>query len=206
MLLPDEPLQPVKVPASLVERPARHRDLVRHLSAIASLRRAGCRADPAFTDDEGRPLPEDRARALRERIEPEICALAPGRSAHARRTVAELRAAHLDDEGQVKLLLDAVYRAHAHGVPPEEAADAFLDTFERWLTPAGIAKVDLVFDRVDLDRAPGSLGLLLLATTRLTRAHFARREAFLERLAGWLLGRSGRTAEDVEAMLQGLRE
>lgn len=206
MLLPSAPVQLVTMPTSLMERPGRRRDRVRLVSAIAALRRAGCFSNPAFVDEAGLPLPEEGARALRERLEPDIRALAPGRVAHARRTVAELRAAKLDDAGQVDLLLAAAYRDHACGEPVEETADAFLDTFERWLTPAGIAKVDLTFDRLDLDRAPGSLGLLLLAMTRLTRESFARREAFHERLAGWLLGRAGRSAEDVEAVLRGLRE
>lgn len=205
MLFVDEPLQPVKVPVSSLGTARRRRDLVSRLSGIAALRRAGCMAEPAFVDDRGEPVPEERARVLHDEVAPAIRALAGGRAAHARRTVSELRAARLDDTGQVEELLASVYQAHQRAEPTAQTAGAFLDAFDRWLTPAGVAKVDRLFDRVDLDRVPGSVGVLLLAATRLTRAHFTRREAFLERFAAWLLGRDGRTREDVDAMLQGLR-
>lgn len=107
---------------------------------------------------------------------------------------------------QVDGLLERLYAAQSRGEPSSEALDAFLDTFETWLASEGLAKVDGLFSRVDLDRAPEALGILLLATTRLTRSHFVERDAFLERLASWLVGRNGRTPEDVNKMLEGLRE
>lgn len=110
------------------------------------------------------------------------------------------------DAEQVGDLLKRTYEAHEQGGGFKEVLDALLDTFDRWLNVDGIARVDLLFDRVDLDRAPESLGILLLASTRLTRAYFARREAFVQRLTSWLIGRSGRTEQDVERMLRGLRE
>ncbi len=106
----------------------------------------------------------------------------------------------------VDAVLDDVYRAHAQGQPAEDILDTFLGTLECWLTLTGIAEVNLLFDRVDLARAPGSLGLLLLATTRLTREHFARRDAFVNRLRAWLIGRDGRTERAVDDVLRGLRE
>lgn len=121
------------------------------------------------------------------------------------RSASGLRAGESDAE-QVDDLLKLTYEALARGVRSRDVADAFLDTFDRWLTRDGVARVDLLFDRVDLDRAPESLGILLLATTRLTREHFARREAFFQRLSGWFIGRSGRTERDVDIMLRGLRE
>lgn len=110
------------------------------------------------------------------------------------------------DTEQVDELLKVAYDATARGVPSRDVLDAVLDTFEDWLKPDRVARVDLLFDRVDLDRAPESLGILLLATTRLTRASFARREAFIQRLRSWFVGRSGRTEQDVDSMLRGLRE
>ncbi len=74
------------------------------------------------------------------------------------------------------------------------------------LTAKGVAKVDLVFDTVDLDRVPPTLGILLLAMTRLARDSFERRAPFIERLRTWLIGRDGRTARDVDDMLRGLQE
>ena len=98
----------------------------------------------------------------------------------------------------------ALYGAHARGEPG--AIDAFLDDFERWLTPDGIAMVDALFERIDLGLAPEPIGILLLAMTRLTRTQFGQREAFAKRLGRWLLGRSGRTQQDVDSMLRGLLE
>jgi hypothetical protein len=103
-------------------------------------------------------------------------------------------------------LLAALYASREHREPDADALSVFFDTFEGWLTAKGVAKVDLVFDRVDLDRVPPTLGILLLAMTRLTRDSFKRRAPFIERLRTWLIGRDGRTAQDVDNMLQGLRE
>jgi len=151
-------------------------------------------------------LPEKQELALRDEVEGAIRELVDGRAAHAQRTIAELEASRKSDAEQVDDLLRVAYEAHARGVRSRAVLDALLDTFERWLTPDGVARVDLLFDHVDLDRAPESLGILLLATTRLTRAHFAHREPFVERLRKWLIGRSRRTEQDVDNMLRGLRE
>jgi hypothetical protein len=200
----NEQVEQVRFPRVLMR--ARRRDFVRGLCAIDALREVGCIADPSFTDDEGRPVSEEQARALREEIEPAVRELARGRAAHARRTVAEIEAGQKSDAGLISAILDALYAAHARGERSRDALGPFLDAFERWLTPDGTAKVEALFDRVELDRAPESLGILLLASTRLTRAHFARRAAFVERLRGWLVGRAGRTERSVDDMLRGLRE
>jgi len=107
---------------------------------------------------------------------------------------------------QVEGLLDALYAAQSQGQSSTDALDAFLDTFETWLTPEGLVKVNMLFSRVDLNRAPEALGILLLATTRLTRSHFVERDAFLDRFAQWLVGCNGRTSEYVCQLLVGLRE
>jgi hypothetical protein len=216
MLVASDTSPRIPVPASLLREPPpgksppswsrRKRDFVHRMRAIGALRRAGFAVDPRLQDDEGRDLPERDAATVSALAEDVIRELADGRSAHAKRTIANLEASRKADPEQVDELLNTVYRAHTCGERSRDVLDSFLDTFERWLTPAGIAKVDLLFDRVTLDRAPESLGILLLSTTRLTRGSFARRDAFVERYRAWLVGRSGRTSEDVDALLAGLRE
>jgi hypothetical protein len=176
------------------------------MRAIAALRRVGCITEPSFVDDDGTKVPDERASALRAEVEPAICELATGRAAHARRTIEALDASRKSEAEQVDDYLDAIYGAHARGDRSRDVLDGLLDTLERWLTQDGIAKVDRLFDRIELDRAPESAGILLLATTRLTRAHFHRRDAFIERFQRWLVGRAGRTEEDVATILRGLRE
>lgn len=202
MILASSPARQVRLPAAIFGRRAR----VHRLSGIAALREAGFVIEPVVTADDGVMVSADRATALLPEVEAEIGELSSGRREHARRTIASLRAARLDDGGQARDLMERVYAAHDRGAPAPAIGDIFLDTLETWLMPSGIAKVDLVFDHLDLDRVPGSIGVLLLASTRLTRAAFARRDAFVDRFARWLLGRDGRTSEDVEAMLRGLRE
>lgn len=216
MLLTNQPVVQVSVPLSLLSSPERdeparsarrrNRDLVHRMSAIAALRHSGCAVEPIFTDDHGVPVPEERMEAPRNAVEPGIRELSQGRIAHARRTIAELTVSQKSDAEQVDALLDAVYQAHARGERSTDVLEPFLDSIEPWLTREGVARVDLLLDRLDLDRAPESLGILLLATTRLTRAHFVRRDAFVERLRRWLVGRAGRTEQDVDRMLRGLRE
>lgn len=118
----------------------------------------------------------------------------------------DLEAWRRSDAARVDDLLDVVYRAHARGEDSVDVLDVLLDTIEPWLSRDGVARMDLLLDHVDLDRAPESFGVLLLATTRLTRAHFVRRDAFIERLRRWLVGRSGRREQDVDQMLQRLRQ
>ncbi|HVK64007.1 MAG TPA: hypothetical protein VM694_06020 [Polyangium sp.] len=182
------------------------REFVSRARGVAALRGAGIVVELECVDRRGAPLPEKVAAMLRERAELAIRELSCGRAAHARQTIASLASAAKDDAGQVTDLLDAVYDAHSKGARSRDMLDTFLDTFEGWLTAEGAAKVDLLFERLDLDRAPESMGILLLATTRLTRAHFTQRDSFLSRLTRWLVGRSGRTERDVETMLRGLRE
>lgn len=214
-MLFDEPIRQINVPRSLVvSGPAvkaagaarQRREFARRIGAFAALRRAGEVIGPTFTDDEGQRLPEEEDRALRDEVEAAIRELAGGRAAHAARTIAELEASRKSDVEQVDDLLKGAYQALAQGVRSRDVLDRFLDTFERWLTRDGVARVNLLFDRVDLGRAPESLGILLLATTRLTRENFVRRKAFVQLLSSWLIGRSGRTEEDVDSMLRGLRE
>lgn len=216
MLFDDEPATQIKVPRSLVvssPRPQstyllrrRDRELVGRVRAIAAMRRAGCIVEAIVTDEQGARLPQEQELALRDDVEKAVRELSYGRAAHARKAIEVLEASSKSDAEQVDDLLNRAYQAYAQGVRSRDLLDAFLDTFEGWLTTEGVVRVNLLFDRVDLDRAPESLGILLLATTRLTRAHFTRRDSFVERLSHWLIGRSGRTEEDVEAMLRGLRE
>lgn len=216
MLLTNEAVEQVAIPRSLLvpasgddsprmER-RRRRDFVRRMSAIAALRHAGCIVEPVITDDLGIAISATATSEMLAQVEPAIRELAKGRTAHARRTIEELDVSHKSDSEQVDDLLDVAYQSHARGRRSSDALDVFLDTFERWLTRDGVGKVDMLFDRLDLDRVPESLGILLLATTRLTRAHFTRRDAFLERLGRWLVGRSGRTKQHVDNMLRGLRD
>ncbi|MRG93539.1 hypothetical protein [Polyangium spumosum] len=182
------------------------RDFISRARGVAALRGAGFVVELTFVDAHGAPLPEELAALLRERTEPAIRELACGRAAHAQKTIASVESAIREDADQVTDLLDAVYEAHAKGTRARDVLDTFLDTFEGWLTADGAANVDQLFERLDLDRAPESMGILLLATTRLTRAHFMEREPFITRLTRWLVGRAGRTERDVDNMLRGLRE
>jgi hypothetical protein len=198
MLPANEPVRKVDVPAKILSAGRRDRGLVRPARGLATLRRAGVLAEPRVTDEQGAPVFVEQA--LLETIEEAVRELAPGRAAHARRTLAEVEAARKSHAEQVDDLLEMVYQAQARGDQGRDVLDAFLDRFERWQNRDGVPKVDLLFDRVVLDRAPESLGILLLATTRLTREHFARRAAFVERLRVWLIGRAGRTEQRVDAM------
>lgn len=214
MLPPNEPVEYVKVPISLQQSPGgkepgragQRRDFVSRARAIAVLRRVGCIAEPCFIDTDGTKVSDERVSALREDVEHAIGELASGRAAHARQTIEALDAPRKSAAEQVDDFLGAIYEAHARGDRSRDVLDRLLDTLERWLTPDGIARVDMLFDRIELDRAPESAGILLLATTRLTRAHFHRRDAFIERFQRWLVGRAGRTEDDVDTILQGLKE
>jgi hypothetical protein len=203
MLLADKPFQLVKIPSN----PSR-RALVSLTRGAAALRDAGFPVElvigPIVVDDKDPPA---WAVALRKQCEDAIHEFRRRRrKEHARRTLEALSTPGKTDEEEIDTLLESVYRAHEAGEPSEDLLDTFLDTFESFLTPQGVEKADLVFDRVELDRAPDATGILLLATTRLTRAHFKRREPFLARLERWFTGRDGRRPEDVERMLRGLRE
>jgi hypothetical protein len=197
---------PWRVPIERAWLDARRRDvrLIRSVREIAALHLAGEHVEPVFLAPGGEPVPDEEARALGAELAPAVAALSRGTGAHARALIAEIRASRKTEGEQVDDVLAAVYRGHAAGSDSEDVIDPFLDTFEGWLSPDGVAKVDLLFDRVDLDRAPASLGIVLLATTRLTRTRFAHREAFVERLRAWLVGREGRTAKQVDTMLRGL--
>lgn len=199
MLIRDEAALEVLVREPQPGRPARR--LSREVRKISTLRRLGFRAEPKF-ETKATPEEEEARRAMVERA---VRAFRQGHSAHARQTAAEAAASLSTDTEQVDALLASAYRWHREGKPGKEILRAFLDTFELWLTEAGKAKVDLVFDGVDLERLPPSLGLLLLASTRLTRDHFTRREAYCERLRRALIGKDGRNERQVEAMLRGLR-
>jgi len=206
MLTTNETVKHIDIPRSLVAAGQRDRRLVLRIRAIAALRRVGWVVEPTFTDDEGVPIPEEQARALAAAVEPAVRELSRGRAAHARRTIAELESAQKSDEQQVDDLLDTVYQAQARGERSREVLDAFLDTLERWQNREGAPRIDRLFERVELERAPESLGILLLATTRLTRGHFARREAFIDRLRSFLIGRAGRSERRIDDILRGLRE
>jgi len=208
MQAPNEPVQHVKFkqPSGVGHsRPKDRRSYISRARAAAAWRRAGVVIEPIFVDEKGSPTSEECASALREDVERDIRELSKGREAHARQTIAAIEASDKSDVAQVEDLLESVYRSHAQGERATELLDTFLDTFEGWLTPEGVAKVDMLFERIDLDRVPESMGTLILATTRLTCGHFQKRDAFIERLATWLVGRSGRTEQDVENMLRGLR-
>jgi len=115
---------------------------VRRTSAIAALRHAGCVIETIFTDDQGAPLPEKQDLALRDEVENAIRELADGRAAHARRTIAALSASRKSDAEQVEDLLKVAYEAQARGVRSRDVLETLLDTYERWLIPDGIARVD----------------------------------------------------------------
>ena len=218
MLFPDDPPRQIKIPASLLLQPTaeesrlsrsrRKRDLARCMSGIVALRHGGCIVAPVFTDARGIVIQDESAtRALRSEATSAVRELAGGRAAHARKTVAALLdASKKSDADRVFDLLEALYTSRGHRTSDTEALSVFFDTFEGWLTAKGVAKVDLVFDTVDLDRVPPTLGILLLAMTRLARDSFERRAPFIERLRTWLIGRDGRTARDVDDMLRGLQE
>jgi hypothetical protein len=204
MLLVNEPVRQVEVPASSLAIARGDRGLAWQANKVAALRRFGVVAELRFTDDQGNVVPAEQARALRGGFEAAVRELAVGRLAHVRQTLATIAAANQTAEQQVDGLLATVYEAHGGGQPGDAILDAFLDPYETWQRPEGVARIDLLFDRLALERAPESLGLLLLATTRLTRHHFVRRAAFVERLRAFLVGRGGRTERDVEKILQGL--
>lgn len=103
----------------------------------------------------------------------------------------------------VAALLEDTYRGHAAGTPNVDTINNFLDVFATWLTPDKVKMVDTVFDQIDLVRVPGSLCLLLLSSTRLTRDHFARRESFIERVKVWLRS-NGRNEQQVDSIMRGL--
>jgi hypothetical protein len=206
MLPANEPVRKVDVPANILSAVRRDRGLVQPARKIATLRRAGVVVEPRVTDEQGAPVSGERAQALLAVVEQAVRELARGHAAHARRTIAEIQASCKSDAEEVDDLLETVYRAHARGDRGRDVLNAFLDTFERWQNRDGVPKVDLLFERVDLHQAPDSLGVLLLATTRLTRGHFACRAGFVERLRAWLIGRAGRTERGVDALLRGLRE
>ena len=106
---------------------------------------------------------------------------------------------------QVDEFLRRVEAAHAAcRVSPERLAE-FQGEVDGWLTPAHAPTMDVLFDRVAVERVPGAFCLLLLACTRLARHHFQRREAFFERLRTALLVRGDRTADQIDRMLRGLR-
>lgn len=217
MLFPESPPRQIKIPASLLQQPAaeeprlsmsrRKRDFARRMNSIVALRHGGSVVAPVFTDAHGIVILDERATAaLLSETESAVRELARGRTAHVRQTVVKLEASRKSDAQQVEDLLAELYANHGHERRGANAMDDFLDTFEGWLNRGGVARVDMLFDRIDLDRAPPPLSILLLAMTRLTRACFTRRDPFLARLSGWLIGRDGRTAQDVDNMLRGLRE
>jgi hypothetical protein len=206
MLPANEHPRTIDVPTTILSVRRRDRGIVRPARRIATLRRMGIEAVPRVTDEHGAPVPGERAQALIDEIDADARELSQGRATHARRTIAGVEASRKSDADQVDDLLATIYAAHARGERGTEVLDVFLDTFERWRNREGATRVDLLFDRVALDRAPDSLGILLLATTRLSREHFARRAAFAERLRAWLVGRAGRTGRSVDAMLRGLLE
>jgi hypothetical protein len=206
MLVANEPTRQIKIPRSFLVEERSSRSYVRRVRALASLHQIGIIAEPTFIDDQGALIPEEQAREMRALVDPAVFDLRQGPAAHARRTIAEIEASRKSDAEQVDDLLGTVYRAHAKGERAKDVLDPFLDTFERWLCLDGVLKVDILFARVDLERAPASLGILLLSTTRVTRESFARRAEFIERLRGFLVGREGRTERSVDNMLRGLRE
>jgi len=200
MLLPTDSVTTVRFPSN-----ANRRQFAGRARAVAALMVVNALVIPIPVDERGAPLPDVLAIPMQKQIQEAAVELARGPRLHARKTIEELESSIPTMSEHVDKLLETLYAAHARAEPSAETLDPFLDTFETWLIPSGVAKVDMLFSRVDLDRVPQSLGVLLLATTRLTRNHFAVREAFCERLAKWLVGRDGRTAEQVEKMLEGLR-
>lgn len=166
------------------------------------MRTLGVPALPALDGPPVSTLEDDRAAA---EIEAGAQQLAVGAITHARLTVQRAIEEARDDAAAVDRLLNVVYRLHADGRTADDVLDSFHDAVAPWLSPAGVRRVDLLFDSVDVARAPEALGVLLLTITRLTRHHFPRRDGFLERFAASLTGRGNRTAAQVEALLRGLR-
>lgn len=181
------------------------RDLTRHLRSIVALRALGVQAVPEIVDASGAPIADAQSPADIADVEASLRALAAGPSAHARQTIDRVAAESRGDDDEVSRALDEVYRGHVDGRAAEEVLDAFLDHVHPWLTPRGVPRIDRLFETLDLARAPESLGVLLLAITRLTRQHFSRRGDFVDRFAAFLTGRGGRSAAQVEAVLRGLR-
>ncbi len=103
----------------------------------------------------------------------------------------------------VAALLEDAYASRAAGNQNADTNDRFLDVFTTWLTPDKVELVDMVFDQIDLDRVPESLGLLLLTVTRLTREHFARRDHFIKRVET-MLRNNGRNERQVDSVMRGL--
>ncbi len=200
MLIPTDSPCPIRFPSN-----ANRRQFVERAGATAALMTVHSLVIPLPVDEHGAPLSGAAADAQQAEIQHAITELAPGRRAHARQTIARLVASSQSDSEHVEQVLEALYAAHSRGESSTETMDGFLDTFETWLNPRGITKVDQVFSAFDLNRAPEALGIVLLATTRLTKTHFKQRDGFLERLTKWLVGRDGRTPEQVAKMLEGLR-
>jgi len=201
MIPPTDSPYPIRFPSN-----ANRRQFAARVHAASALMTVYSLVIPVFVDEHGAMLPEAVAHAQRQEIQRAIVELSQGRLHHARQTIALIEMSSQSIPEQVDTLLHTLYGAQMQGEPSADVLDGFLDTFETWLAPEGVPKVDLLFSRVDLNRAPEALGILLLATTRLTRSHFSERNAFVERLANWLVGRNGRTPEHVEKMLEGLRE
>lgn len=110
-----------------------------------------------------------------------------------------------EDEEVVRNLLGVIYQITQRGDDRAEIGDQFLRLFDTWLARDGVGRVDLLFDQLDLDRVPASLGVLALVVTRAHRDDFARREAFVAKLRGRLEGiDDGRTVEQVDRILEGL--
>ncbi len=201
MLLPIEPARQIWFPVD-APRPARST----HIREAAALRQVGCRVEFTFVDASGAPISEKSASRHRNEIEPLIREFSRGRKNHAQHTIAKLKAAQQTPSEQVETLLQSVYRAHGKGEHSKAVLGLFFDTVQTWLKLEGIAKMERLFEQIDLDRVPESLGIVLLATTRLTAEHFQQREAFFTRLTAWFCGRGGRTSNDVDVMLRGLRQ
>lgn len=177
----------------------------RDLRGVAALRALGVQVAPEVVDAAGAPVTDAQASAVVAEVEADLRALSSGPAAHAQETVSSVAAEARRDDDEVSRTLDEVYRRHDDGRPAEEVLRAFHERVKPWLSSLGVRRVDHLFDVIDLARAPESLGVLLLAITRLTRQHFARRNDFVVRFASFLTGRGGRTAAQVEAVLRGLR-
>lgn len=211
MRLPQD-VQSVRIPRNTLPRSSgargssrARRDLSRHLRSIVALRALGVQAVPEIVDASGATVADAQLLADLAEVEAALHALSSGPAAHARQTLDHVAAESRGDDDEVSRALDEAYRGHADGHAAEEVLDAFLDHVQPWLTPRGVPRIDRLFETLDLARAPESLGVLLLAITRLTRQHFSRRGDFVDRFAAFLMGRGGRTAAQVEAMLRGLR-
>lgn len=185
----------------------RHRDGVRRARGIAALSRSGVNVTIQVVNDQGAALTGSEAEPLRTTFESWVRELAESHpSRHAKRTLRDIAARKKSDAEQVDDLLARVQAEHLRGdVSAEELADLH-EEVEGWLSPTGKTKVELLFERIDLDRVPGAFPLLLLAATRRTRSHFERRDSFIARLRAWMIARGDRTIERIDAVLKGLRE